>query len=117
MSLGALPEALGSLPDVLSSSLSVDIGVLGVSLRELLQLIDRVPTLRKARIISVSTYVERKLAVSRHRCLVLRFQEDGRTDRWLRLDRRTTGGSVNLAKGSGKTPANDEVPIISVYRM
>lgn len=43
-----------------------------------------------------------------HRFIVLELEQPGKSNVWLRLDRRTTGMKT-LFKGFGKTPANDTV--------
>ena len=76
------------------------------SLQQLCLLIDEQPELQKASILKSSTYHKWRLVL--HRFVVLKLHIPGRSDLWLRLDRRPLPG-LPFILGSGITLANDQV--------
>lgn len=79
-------------------------------------LIDRCASLERAKILSVECYRERTNLGVLHRTLIFHLQRSGRTDVWLRIDRRRAEdvSIPALALRGGKTEANDVVCPISV---
>lgn len=81
-----------------------------VTLRALLDVINRHPSLQRARIVRADSYQKFTGRVT-HRFIILELQREGRQTIWLRIDReRASDRSVlNFVANKGTSLANDRV--------
>lgn len=94
------------------NSLLPKIGVLGLSLSQLNELVAEHRSLQQARIVSSESYVQRIGAV-KHRFLLLELVRPEKKRIWLRLDRRrsTKVSALGFLRAAASTPSNDTVSI------